>query len=120
MRRDDALAGFALTEPAPAKINLALHVTGPRADGYHLLDSARNDLAAPARALCPEIADIETALTATGASLVRMSGSGATCFGLYRDPDEADRAAEALAAQHPGWFIQATTSFSGGTDVTDR
>ena len=27
------------TEPAPAKINLALHVTGRRADGYHLLDS---------------------------------------------------------------------------------
>lgn len=29
----------ALTEFAPAKINLALHVTGQRADGYHLLDS---------------------------------------------------------------------------------
>lgn len=28
-----------LTEPAPAKVNLALHVTGRRADGYHLLDS---------------------------------------------------------------------------------
>jgi 4-diphosphocytidyl-2-C-methyl-D-erythritol kinase len=85
-----------------------------------MLDSARNDLAAPARALCPEIADIETALTATGARLVRMSGSGATCFGLYRDPDEAERAATTLAAQHPCRFIQATTSFSGGTDVTDR
>ena len=62
----------------------------------------------------------EAALTAAGAHLVRMSGSGATCFGLYRDADEAERAAEALAARHPGWFIQATTSFSGGADVTDR
>ena len=85
-----------------------------------VIERARNDLAAPARALCPEIADIETALMATGARVVRMSGSGATCFGLYRDPDEAERAAAALAARHPGWFIQATTSFSGGTDVTDR
>ena len=69
---------------------------------------------------CSEIADVEIALTATGARLVRMSGSGATCFGLYRDPDEAEGAATALADLHPGWFIQATTSFSGGTDVTDR
>ena len=28
-----------VTETAPAKLNLALHVTGRRADGYHLLDS---------------------------------------------------------------------------------
>ena len=28
-----------LREPAPAKLNLYLHVTGRRDDGYHLLDS---------------------------------------------------------------------------------
>ena len=33
------LAPMTRIEPAPAKINLALHVTGRRADGYHLLDS---------------------------------------------------------------------------------
>src|SRR6056297_1924786 len=32
-------ADAGVEEPAPAKINLALHVTGQRADGYHLLDS---------------------------------------------------------------------------------
>src|SRR5690606_10566140 len=33
------LPGFAVIEPAPAKLNLALAVTGRREDGYHLLDS---------------------------------------------------------------------------------
>ena len=32
-------AAAAAEEFAPAKVNLALHVTGRRADGYHLLDS---------------------------------------------------------------------------------
>ena len=35
----NSLSGFAVLEPAPAKINLALAVTGRREDGYHLLDS---------------------------------------------------------------------------------
>ena len=34
----NAGAAHAVTRLAPAKINLALHVTGRRDDGYHLLD----------------------------------------------------------------------------------
>lgn len=37
--KDDAARADLLHEPAPAKINLTLHVTGRREDGYHLLDS---------------------------------------------------------------------------------
>lgn len=66
--------------------------------------AGRNDLEAPATALRPEIADVLANLRATGAWLVRMSGSGATCFALY-DSDEAVRAASArIAAAHPDWW----------------
>lgn len=55
-----------------------------------------NDLEAPARALCPEVGEVLSALGALpGAMLARMSGSGATCFALFATPAEA-RAAEGL------------------------
>ena len=44
------------------------------------------------------------ALAATDADLVRMSGSGATCFALYRSTDVMREAAEKLASEHPGWW----------------
>ncbi len=48
------------------------------------LRGLRNDLEAPARALCPEIGQVLDAIEALpGCRLARMSGSGATCFGLF-------------------------------------
>jgi 4-diphosphocytidyl-2-C-methyl-D-erythritol kinase len=38
-----------------------------------------------------------------------MSGSGATCFGLFGTPDEAAAAQRALSARQPPWWIKATT-----------
>jgi 4-diphosphocytidyl-2-C-methyl-D-erythritol kinase len=38
-----------------------------------------------------------------------MSGSGATCFGLFAASTQADAAARALAAAHPGWWVRATS-----------
>jgi 4-diphosphocytidyl-2-C-methyl-D-erythritol kinase len=73
------------------------------------LAAQRNDLEAPARALCPEIDRALAHLRATdGCALARMSGSGATCFGLYPDREAAQAAAARLAAERPGWWIVAT------------
>ncbi len=72
-----------------------------------LLSDRRNDLTRPALALAPEIGEVLAALSALpGVLLARMSGSGATCFGLTRGSAEA--AAEALRADRPGWWIVAT------------
>ncbi len=65
---------------------------------------ARNDLEAPAIALVPVIGDVLAALRHTGARLVRMSGSGATCFALYDYAPARDRAAQVIAADHPAWW----------------
>ena len=73
------------------------------------LADRRNDLEAPARLLQPVIGDVLDALRRTGARLARMSGSGATCFGLYPDADAAQRAAQGLSRDRPGWWITATT-----------
>ena len=64
----------------------------------------RNDLEASAIALVPEIADVLAALRATGATLARMSGSGATCFALYPDAATLAEAERQLRADHPDWW----------------
>lgn len=70
------------------------------------LRATRNDLQAPAITLAPVIAQVLADLQGQGASLARMSGSGATCFGLFDDPQAAARAARALA--RPGWWVTAS------------
>ncbi len=73
-----------------------------------LLEERRNDLSAPAIALVPAIDRILAALArCEGCLLARMSGSGATCFGLFADRAAAARAARALAGAEPGWWVAA-------------
>ena len=56
----------------------------------------RNDLEAPAKALVPQIGLVLSWLrTQPGASFVRMSGSGATCFALFEDEEARDAATSA-------------------------
>jgi 4-diphosphocytidyl-2-C-methyl-D-erythritol kinase len=72
------------------------------------LSHQRNDLAAPAAALAPEISVALADLTTRpGCLLARMSGSGATCFGLFAAETEARTAAAALAGSHPTWWSAA-------------
>ena len=51
-----------------------------------------------------EIAQVLSALDDTAPEIRRMSGSGATCFALYRSHDVMRKAAEKLALAHPGWW----------------
>lgn len=69
------------------------------------LAATRNDLEAAARSLVPDIGDVLQAIAgAPGCLLARMSGSGATCFGIFGALADARHAAASLAAAHPGWW----------------
>lgn len=76
------------------------------ADLIAVLSEMRNDLQAPACAVQPAILDVLARIGAQpGCKLARMSGSGATCFGLFLSETEAAAAAEAIAAAEPGWWV---------------
>jgi len=71
--------------------------------------AGRNDLEIPAIEILPIIGEILTLLHAQqGVLLARMSGSGATCFGLFEDDAARDVAAAAIAAEHPNWWLLPT------------
>lgn len=73
------------------------------------LDDAGNDLEAPACQLHPIIDDVLDALNEEpGCVLSQMSGSGATCFGLFDGKQFAIGAAERIAQEHPHWWVRAT------------
>ncbi len=80
------------------------------ADAAALIDwlkEQRNDLEAPARKIAPVIGDVLTSLESSeGCGLARMSGSGATCFGLFAKIDDARAAAERLYAEHSDWWVR--------------
>jgi 4-diphosphocytidyl-2-C-methyl-D-erythritol kinase len=72
--------------------------------------SGTNDLEAPAIKIQPVIAEVLAALGgAKGARLVRMSGSGATCFAIFDEAGAAQSAAQKIQLAHPGWWVHAGT-----------
>jgi 4-diphosphocytidyl-2-C-methyl-D-erythritol kinase len=73
---------------APAKINLALHVCGRRADGYHLLDSL------------VAFAELGDRITAAPADALTLTITGVFAGSLAPEPDNLVlRAARLLAAK---------------------
>ncbi|WP_336761415.1 4-(cytidine 5'-diphospho)-2-C-methyl-D-erythritol kinase [Asaia sp. VD9] len=71
-----------------------------------VLRSTSNDLQRAAVTLFPVIAEVIERLDNTdGCLFARMSGSGATCFGLYAELEQAQRGASALRAH--GWWAEA-------------
>ena len=70
------------------------------------LQQTRNDLEPAAENLLPAIGQVRAALAAQpGCLLARMSGSGATCFGLFGDEPAARAAEAALQQANPGWWL---------------
>ena len=77
-------------------------------DWVEALSSVSNDLEEPAMRIQPVIGEVLAALNATnGAWLARMSGSGATCFAIYENTAEAQRAAQKIRTDHPQWWVHA-------------
>jgi 4-diphosphocytidyl-2-C-methyl-D-erythritol kinase len=80
-----------------------------RTTAMRIVKEGRNDMQAGACALAPAISDVLDALARVhGAAVVRMSGSGATCFALFEDRRTAARAAQAITGDHPRWWVKAT------------
>lgn len=101
-----ALRGsFAPADRAPLRAGGGLHRLAVwLADG-------RNDLEPPARRLEPAIGRVLEALAGlSGCLLARMSGSGATCFGVFGDRGEAETAALLLRKRHPDWWVAPTVA----------
>jgi len=76
----------------------------PSGTAREIAFGGRNDLEKPALEICPVIAEVLEQLRQTGASLVRMSGSGATCFALFDTTGQRDAASRAIAAAWPDWW----------------
>jgi 4-diphosphocytidyl-2-C-methyl-D-erythritol kinase len=73
------------------------------------LASYRNDLTGPALAVAPVIGEVMQALQgAPDLHFARMSGSGATCFGIFSSSGEAEAAALEIMRAHPEWWVMPT------------
>jgi 4-diphosphocytidyl-2-C-methyl-D-erythritol kinase len=95
---------------APAKEPPVLPNLAGNFDALVAYANARaNDLEPAAIKLVPEIAEVLAALERLdGARLVRLSGSGPTCFALFATEDEAQHAAATVATTRPSWWVAAT------------
>ncbi len=78
------------------------------------LETTRNDLDEASRSIQPAVGEAIKALNKAGAGFARMSGSGATCFGLFETGNVAKRAAIEIRGRHPDWFVAATRSMEAG------
>jgi 4-diphosphocytidyl-2-C-methyl-D-erythritol kinase len=108
--------GLALATPSVFKALRRLSGPRPEAvaakDGAALLEALRasaNDLELPATGLAPVVGAVLAAIAGqAGCRLARMSGSGATCFGLFDHAEDVATAQKRLQAAHPGWWIAAS------------
>ena len=113
--------GVAISTPAVFRTRAGAFSAAARfpADGWPdaraVVDSllaTGNDLQPPARSLAPAIDDVLGALSASpGCLLARMSGSGATCFGVFATPAAATAAAATIGRD--GWWVWGGGFYAG-------
>jgi 4-diphosphocytidyl-2-C-methyl-D-erythritol kinase len=93
---------------APAPFDLAAVKADIAEEFLRTLAAQENDLETAAIKLAPVIAEVLVGLRALpGCRLARMSGSGATCFGLFSSAAEATGAAKIEEAKNPNWWVRA-------------
>jgi 4-diphosphocytidyl-2-C-methyl-D-erythritol kinase len=72
------------------------------------LQQTQNSLQASAQTLCPDIDDVlRTLEEAKDTVIVRMAGSGATCFALFAEQAARDHAGECIQKAYPDWWVHA-------------
>jgi 4-diphosphocytidyl-2-C-methyl-D-erythritol kinase len=103
-----AILGFKPGE-APARAGRARTLPCDYHKLIEFLAGERNDLEPAAIKLQPMIARVLAALRKEpGCDLARMSGSGATCFGLFASSRAAAAAARRISTSQPSWWVKAT------------
>lgn len=108
----------ALTEKTHPPLTLPDGLVGPQA-WMAAIAALRNDLEPPALRLAPAIGLARAALCDAGAALCRMSGSGATCFGLFSDARARDHAATRIREAYPAWYLLPCTTL-GSRPAAER
>lgn len=79
-------------------------------DLISFIKDQHNDLTPAAIEIVPEIAEMISALEQQENCLIsRMSGSGASVFGLFKTMEDAQNAAEHIALSRPGWWVRTGT-----------
>lgn len=74
------------------------------------LSKTRNDLEENAIEAYPIVENVKRTISAQeGCLFARMSGSGPTCFGIFKEKSEADKAAAAIKSANPKWWVKSTT-----------
>jgi 4-diphosphocytidyl-2-C-methyl-D-erythritol kinase len=72
------------------------------------LATRKNDLTAPAIVVAPIVADVLSAIAETKDCLLsRLSGSGATCFGIFETAATAEAARQHIKSHYPNWWAVA-------------
>lgn len=103
-------AGESYSPPGSGANTIAWPTGGASLESWiAAIASGRNDLEPVAVQLQPVIGEVIAQLAEQGGCLLsRMSGSGATCFGLFADDIAAATAAAAIRQAHADWWVEAT------------